>query len=83
MLSCLVLLLCMLCYSHILLLALVIIVKYIGGVMIFTGVYSCSNANVIVHTSRGSFGYFLCAYIMQIRMLSSNTKNGEIERAFP
>jgi hypothetical protein len=28
--------------------------------------------------------YFnFCAYIMQIRMLSSNTKKGEIERAFP
>jgi hypothetical protein len=80
MLSSLVLLLCMLCYSHVLLLALVIIVKYIGGVMIFTCVYSCSNSNVFVHTSRGSFGYifyFLCLYHANPYVVIKHQKGGD------
>jgi hypothetical protein len=74
----------MIILMYILLLALVIIVKYIGGVMILTCMYLCSNGNFNMHTSRGSLVYIFLfgAYILQIHMLSSNTKKGEIERAF-
>jgi hypothetical protein len=53
--------------------------------MILTCVDSCLNANGVVHTSRGSFDYifYFLVLILQIRMLLSNTKKGEIERAFP
>ena len=63
----------------------------IGGVLILVGVYLYSNAKTNVHTSRGARLYFVNHVAMlifdispvQILMLSSNTKKGEIERAFP
>jgi hypothetical protein len=71
---------------HILLLALVIILKYIGGVMIFTCVYSCSNANVVVHTSRGSFDYifyFLGLISCKSVCCHQTPKRGRLKEHFP
>jgi hypothetical protein len=81
----LVLLLCLWLVSYVLL-ALGIIVKYIGGVMILTCVDSCSNANSIVHTSRGSFGYIFY-FIVLISSKSvcchQTPKRGRLKEHFP
>jgi hypothetical protein len=70
----------MIFYIHILLLALFIIVKYIGGVMILTCMHLCSNANFAMHTSRGSLGYifyFLYLYHANPYVVIKHQKGGD------
>ena len=73
-------------------LAMLVGLQNIGGVWILVCVHLYSNAKVKLCTLLGGdhlyFGNFVAMLlfdisIVQIRVLSSNTKKGEIERAFP
>ena len=78
-------------YIH-LYLAMMVGLQNIGGVWILGVVHLYSNAKVKLCTLLGGahlyFGNFVAILqfdisIVQIRVLSSNNKKGEIERAFP
>ena len=73
-------------------LAMMVGLQNIGGVWILGVVHLYSNAKVKLCTLLGGahldFGNFVAILlfdisIVHIRVLSSNTKKGEIERAFP
>jgi hypothetical protein len=52
---------------------------------LYAFVFKCKFQILICTQVGGALSIYFnfCAYILQIHMLSSNTKKGEIERAFP